>query len=104
MSKNSSRGGQSVTATTGSVDLARNTQPVLKEKKKKEQSSGNISHASESLLKIALELHLLLVNKVVQRSSASAAVQEMLSGFRWTSSHLLCPSARAGLLSILSWA
>lgn len=35
-------------------------------------------------MKIALELYVQLVNKVVERSSGSAAVQEMLPGFRWT--------------------
>lgn len=68
---------------TGSVDLARNTQPERKKKKK----SGNISQASESVLE--LELYLQLVNKVVERSSGSAAVQEMLSGFRWTKEMLV---------------
>lgn len=64
---------------------------------KKKKSSGNISQASESVLRIALGLYLQLVNKVVERNSRGAAVQEMLSGFRWTREMLILISHCAHL-------
>lgn len=89
--------GQCVTAMTGFVDLARNTQPVKNE-------IMWISQASESVLTIPLELYLQLVNKVVERSSRSAAVQEIPSGFRWVREMLLLLiSAHLQGLSIPDW-